>query len=344
MPKPPKSIIEEAYFLRTTFFIRQLDRLGYVGVVERVVSLAENYKSLITWDDRKDIGISDSAWRKVQENGEDPILLFAHPAFIRNHPTFIKYYRGIALLPLKGLQALSGVSNIKELEDGKRDINENSATKIIPTINEIISAAINLEGNPTREKIKAMIYANAGTTIDGSWRNAIGAEGERVIKQLIFEELNRHEEIERIILKSEKTLNASAGKFDAVDSEKIRTIFLKSQYSITFKSEPDVTISNSAGRIVGGIEIKAGLDPAGALERLGAMLKSFENIKQSYPEAVTILVASCITDEVQSRLNSTQSSVNLIYTLTDITLNKRGEASRLVNKIRELSGLVGRRL
>jgi hypothetical protein len=80
------------------------------------------------------------------------------------------------------------------------------------------------------------------------------------------------------------------------------------------------------------------------LERLGVRLQSSEKIKQTFPDAVTILVASCITDEVQSRLNATQSSVNLVYTLTDITLNKRGEAARLVNKIRELCALAEKRL
>ena len=73
------------------------------------------------------------------------------------------------------------------------------------------------------------------------------------------------------------------------------------------------------GDIVGIIEIKAGLDPAGALERLGAMFKSFESTLSEYPEAVTILVASCITKEVDNRLNASMV-VRQKYITTDILL------------------------
>lgn len=344
MPKPPKSVVEEGYLLRSTFFVRQLDQLGYVGIAERVAKLGSEYAGQISWDDRQVIGISEPVWQIIQKDKVDPMTLFAHPTFIRNHPMLLKYYRGVALLPIKGLQALANVSNIKEVEDGKREISESAVSKIVPILNELISTAITLQGSPGKEKIKAMVYANAGTTIDGSWRNEIGAEGERVIKQLVFGGLHSLGEISRVILRNEKTISSIQDFPKAQDADQIRTIFLNNQYTITFKSEPDVTIANPQGKIVGGIEVKAGLDPAGALERLGAMLKSFENIKQAHPEAITILVASCITDELQARLNATQSSVNLIYTLTDITLNKRGESSRLLNKVRELSGLVGKRM
>ena len=65
-----------------------------------------------------------------------------------------------------------------------------------------------------------------------------------------------------------------------------------------FSGEPDIALYNDSGSIVGVAEIKAGLDPAGALEWLGTTLKSFKSTLAEHPRAVMILVALCITDEV----------------------------------------------
>ena len=98
---------------------------------------------------------------------------------------------------------------------------------------------------------------------------------------------------------------------------------------------------SAMGAIVGIIEIKSGLDPAGALERLGAMFKSFENTLAEYPDAVTILVASCITKEVDKRLNASMS-VRQRYLTTDIT-SSEAEKRKFVNRLRVIMQLVGRK-
>ena len=121
----------------------------------------------------------------------------------------------------------------------------------------------------------------------------------------------------------------------------MKKLHLINGYSILFSSEPDVTMYNDSGAIVGIIEIKSGLDPAGALERLGAMLKSFENTLAEYPDAVTILVASCITDEVAKRLNASMS-VRQRYLTTDIT-SSEAEKRKFVNRLRVIMQLVGRK-
>jgi hypothetical protein len=48
--------------------------------------------------------------------------------------------------------------------------------------------------------------------------------------------------------------------------------------------------------------LKGGADPAGALERYGAAKKSFEESRRLTPKVSTILIASCITLEVQARI------------------------------------------
>ena len=108
-------------------------------------------------------------------------------------------------------------------------------------------------------------------------------------------------------------------------------------------NRPDVPVINKnmfndEGAIVGIIEIKAGLDPAGALERLGAMFKSFENTLAEYPDAVTILVASCITDEVEARLGASMS-VRLKYITTEITSSENNQR-KFANRMRKILKLI----
>ena len=107
-------------------------------------------------------------------------------------------------------------------------------------------------------------------------------------------------------------------------------------------SEPDITIVSPDGKTVAGVEIKAGLDPAAALERHGAMLKSFDKILGVAPNAETILIAACITDEVASRLQGTKD-VSRTYILTDIIKNKSQKRDELLTVLRGLAGLVAMR-
>ena len=183
------------------------------------------------------------------------------------------------------------------------------------------------------------MYATAGTNIDGSWRNQIGAEGERVIRTIILKELISQNEVTSLIDKNnciyEWGDNNALSLSENIDN--VKTINLINGYSVYFSSEPDVTMYNDEGAIVGIIEIKSGLDPAAALERLGAMFKSFENTLAEYPNAVTILVASCITTEVDNRLSASMV-VRQKYITTTITSNDR-EKRKFVNRLRVIMKL-----
>ena len=241
------------------------------------------------------------------------------------------------MLPQKGLTAISKVANIDPIEKGKVDasrIKAESITKLTKAINEVLSVVVTVASGLNEKRLEGMMYATAGTNIDGSWRNQIGAEGERVIRTIILNGLLHYNEVTSFIDKANNTVeisSAEAKKFTE-DIDLVKTINLTNGYSVYFSSEPDVTMYNPKGEIVGIIEIKAGLDPAGALERLGAMFKSFENTLAEYPDAVTILVASCITKEVDNRLNASMV-VRQKYITTDITANDR-EKRKFVNRLR----------
>lgn len=66
-------------------------------------------------------------------------------------------------------------------------------------------------------------------------------------------------------------------------------------------------------------------------------MKSFENIRSESSEAETILVASCITNEVDTRLRSMKGVRTFI--MTDVIQNKKGLGTRLMNIMRASIGL-----
>lgn len=343
MAKVPHEVVQENYLLKATFFFKKLADLEFIGIVERVKDIAQSHNGHLAWDKRAELGIAEDAWQELLKHKVNPVRVFVHPNILKTYPSLLKYYRCLALLPQKGLQALSGVSAVKSYEQSGKEIPDGQMLKLVVAINEFISSLILLNGWFREEYLKALVYSTAGTTIEGSWRNAIGEEGERVIKRILINGLGRNGEIALFILKNGKQRKNTSKEYEEVDENSIRTIVLANNYQLTFKAEPDCTISDPNGITVGGVEVKAGLDPAGALERLGAMLKSFDNIKQAYPSAQTILVASCITKEVEARIRESHT-VNFTYMLTDITLKKRDAEARFVNKVRELCRLAGKRL
>ena len=69
-----------------------------------------------------------------------------------------------------------------------------------------------------------------------------------------------------------------------------------------YSSEPDIEFSRAvegARKVIATIEIKGGKDRAGALERLGAILKSFE---ETPPGCTNMLIAGVITSVMEERL------------------------------------------
>lgn len=340
MPKVPESVIKESYLLKSTFFYNRLLTEGYFSLFAQIKKYAKVEGDNLLWNHLEGWHISQEAWGTITENDIQPLLVFAHPKVLQLNPHFLKYYRSVAMIPQKGLKSVSGVSNVDSIEDGKVEpgkLSQNQVDRLVQTINETMSMVVSLASDINEKKLEGMMYSTAGTKIDGSWRNSIGAEGERVVRRIILHEMLAHSEVTSVVDKDNQIHSIS--EWDIGDSfDSIKVINLVNGYSILFSSEPDVTMFDGKGAIVGVIEIKSGLDPAGALERLGAMFKSFENTLAEYPNAVTILVASCITDEVESRLGASML-VRQKYITTNITSNEH-EKRKFVNRIRAIVKLV----
>lgn len=350
MPKVPESAVKEQYYLRASFFSDKLDTLGFLHLQQRVIDFAKVHAASISWKDKKSLGISDQAWIAVQNAKIEPALFFNHPNILNAESALLRYYRCISMLPQKGFQKLTSCDS-DPIESGLKAIPAKKMAKVVYTLNQMMSFLLDLGGGASAEKLKGSMYATAGVMIDGSWRNSIGSEGERVIRSILLKSLLNNKEISSISLADGSTIDMATSN-ETVDqlvkrTPDVKVISLakntkKGSNLILFKSEPDIEMVDPKGNILAGIEIKAGLDPAGALERLGAMFKSFDNILSVSPTAHTILVASCITDEVQKRINEA-NSVSSTFILTEITNNPLVTA-RFVNKVRSILGLVNRRM
>lgn len=216
------------------------------------------------------------------------------------------YYRNIAALSQKAVGYLTNIAVKKHEEDkvNRRLLTEAQALTLARLFNTHISLIIDSSiESLSKDELQGLLLTSTGAQIDGSWRNKIGEEAEKIVQRLLVKEAK-----ERNLLLALIPITGSAvALYDPaqIDEqlghiEQYRGILLTNRTSILFSSEPDISLLNKQGSTVGVIEVKGGADPAGALERYGAAKKSFEESRRDNARVKTILVASCITSEVDT--------------------------------------------
>ena len=241
--------------------------------------------------------ISERAWESVVESGVAPKLVFAHPSLLQRFPQASQYYRGVALLPQKRVREIA--VSVSPWEDGSRKspITNDQSSLVARLYNAVISSIIEGTTNWTLENGYRNIIANMGIGLDGEMRNKIGQDAEKLVKTRIKNWLESQQ-------------------FILAQKEEEPEYQLPNGYWMRFGTEPDILFrQNTAGfaRLVATIEIKGGEDPAGALERLGAMQKSFE---ATPPNCVNFLVAGVVTREMKSRLDN--MGVDKVFLLDEL--------------------------
>ena len=258
--------------------------------------LITEFQGALNFNPIEELMISPAAWDRVGELGVSPEIVFAHPNILQAHPTTSLYYRGIALLSRKRVhQAAVSVTN---WEDGTRTrrtvVSQESAYKVACLYNTMISLIIEGSSDWTLENGYRNILATMGITLDGMFRNRIGDMAEALVKSRMVDWLKENDLI-------------------PPDNPEYGRYLLPDDTLMHYGSEPDIDFVRDE-RLIATIEIKGGRDPAGALERLGAMTKSFA---ETPPGCVNFLVAGVITPEMQSRLDA-MGNVK-VYLLDDIT-------------------------
>lgn len=288
--------------LRATFFVRSLRRLRLWEVIHEVHALL-NVSDGFTWKDRDKWGIEPDAWEFIARRAINPLLIFCHPRVISEQPRLLLYYRTATMLSQKGLRSMTG-GDIARVESGKCDrLDPAWLNKLVIAVNSIASAIIASSADIEADHLPGFQFATAGTTIQGAWNNAIGAEGEATVKTILLNHLKR--EIAQIVWRDNTTAEYREELHPAfIDRiHEIRVVRLRQGYHLLFSNEPDVSLRDPDDLPVMAIEVKAGTDPAGALERLGAAMKSFENDKNLNPRVKTVYVVRCMTPELQRRIS-----------------------------------------
>lgn len=256
--------------------------------------LIEEFDLPLDYSELTNLMISEEAWNQIARANIQPRFVFAHPELLRIYPNCSIHYRGIACLPLKRVQALATQVGSWENDTVKKITSEN-LLKVAQLYNTVISSIIVNSSDWTLENGYKNIIATISISLDGSARNLAGQEAELEIRRIILKWLYCQNLIE--------DYNTSQTKFE-----------LKSDYVMKFGSEPDISFSQG-GEIVCTIEIKGGVDPAGAMERLGALQKSLRN---SPTHSANFIIAGVITKEMEKSLKKLKG-LTKYYLLREVT-------------------------
>ena len=245
----------------------------------------EGYEDPLDYQNhQEDLAIAPEAWQHVIDAGIEPRLVFAHPDLLRASPEISLHYRGIATLSLKRVQAMA--TQVKTWEEGtyRRQPTLERCRNVARTYNAVISVIITGTDTWTLENGYRNVLATIGITEDGSLRNVVGQEGEEAVKNRISEWLELNEAI--------------ATRIEGV------VTYLRDDLRMVYGAEPDISFEslaeNDEWQIMATIEVKSGTDPAGALERLGAMQRSFA---ATPARARNFAVLGVVTPEMRRRLN-----------------------------------------
>ncbi len=179
------------YRLRSTFFYRKLKEYSTLSFPLRISELAQ-VEHLYSWSGCTDWGIGEDAFAYVCGNENLQLIeVFCHPRLIREHSTLVAYYRNIAVLSQKAVRNLVNV-DVKRVEtngENRYPLTENQAWQLAHLFNEHISLIIDSSiESLTKEELHGILLTSTGAQIDGSWRNAIGEEAEKVVQRLLVKE------------------------------------------------------------------------------------------------------------------------------------------------------------
>ena len=271
----------------------------------------------------------------VRAAGVEPLLFFLHPRVLEEQPSLLLYYRCVALLSQKGLQAVAG-TGVAGIESRKVSrLTPVTAERIVRAVNEVLSQLAETVKPFDRRYVEIFLYATAGSQIQGSWVNAIGRQGELVVRELVVR--NLWDEITQVVWRNDTSSERDAVGQERLlqDAGRIKVLRLKHGFHCVFASEPDMSFRDVQGKPLLALEVKAGTDPAGALERYGAAIKSFLNERAMNPRVKTVYVTSCLTPEVRKRI-AEESPFDHTYLVSDLLRDKASQ--------QKLAGLMVRHL
>ena len=262
---------------------------------ERLRQEIEDYPKRLRWraSRAEELGIHPDALKRIRAAGIRRRLVFAHPELLQDLPNASLYYRGIALLPRKRVQSIAGGVDGWERSPPTGRVTADKALKVARLYNTVISAIVLDRLDWADDDASRDVLANVGITADGGMRNVVGQQAEAAIK--------------------ERMLGFVRDAGLVVDeSDEGAGVLLQGRVTMRFGSEPDIGFErNGSWAVV--IEIKGGRDPAGALERLGAIKKTFDETPN---DCRNYLVAGVVTPTMRERLG--EMSMERYFEIDDL--------------------------
>lgn len=263
---------------KSEFFHQKLHEYGLLEIAYAIENVAGEH---LAWN-RDGLGISADAWKKVIHRGIQPVRVFAHPWVLRNIHRSVGYYQKLALVSLKSMTNIGLTIAWYESGQNKNPMNRAKAEEVSHRLNKLISRLIESDDKIDPREFDLWRGMTAGSSAQGSWQNAKGDRAEDVVKGMI-----------RRRIQAKGLLKDEAGDNQALHLKDGRTIILG--------SEPDVGVYGKSQETLAAVEIKGGIDTAGVLERIGAVIKSLSRAKQENPDSVTLLVIPRVSMTEQAR-------------------------------------------
>ncbi len=293
---------------KSEFFHRKLHEWG---LLETAYELEGIKGEDLNW--KMDLNITTTAWDKVIHRGIKPIRVFAHPQVLIENPKRVSYYRMLSMVSQKSMSNVGLSVNSCEMNGSRLD--RSAALNLSLLLNKIICMLIENDNVIDEREFDLWRAMTAGSQAQGSWQNSKGAAAEDIIKGIIERKLKETAQIQREGLEGRSKIS-----------------HLKDGRIIKMGSEPDVAFYRS-DKIEIALEIKGGIDTAGALERFGAALKSLRRAKQENPDAITILLIheASITATANGEIEGS-SDIDHLFTIGDMISSdeKRSQLFRIL--------------
>lgn len=306
MPQP-NNYTDQLRLVKSLLIVTSLQKRADLKAVKLIKQCPEK----LDWEPFSNLMIDEEVWSyAVTTQKYDPKLVFCHPKVLLYKPATSLYYRGLCGLSLKAARDYFGAIDGIEAGKPRARLSEDKALKIARTYNTFICSIIKNSTDWTLENGKRTIIATLGITLDGVMRNKIGEIAEDRVRTLILEWLWEQDLVVEPILKKEEI-------YENIPKE----CTLKDKITMRFSSEPDISFMKG-GELLAVVEIKGGIDPAGALERYGAATKSFQHSIGISSKCRNFYLGAVFTPELEKRMKEdrlVEKSFNIIEILDNPT-------------------------
>jgi hypothetical protein len=294
---------DELRKIRSLLIVTSLQKRKDIKALQSI----ESFSKELDWEPLEDLMIDRVVWKYVVHTMDyEPKYVFSHPSIIMFDKQTSLYYRCLCGLSLKS--AKEYVGNVESMEEGKpkAKVSKDKALRLSQIYNTFMCSIIQNSIDWTLENGKRTIIATLGITLDGVMRNRIGEIAEERIRTLLLDWL----------IENNLIVDPTITKEMLLEGNTPRVFRLVEDLVMRFGSEPDVAFYKDA-KLLATLEIKGGIDPAGALERYGAATKSFQHAIASNPHCKNFYVGGIFTEELERRITSDRL-VEKVFSVIDL--------------------------